>query len=82
MNNSRDITVTLAGALIGGIAGYLFFTEHGRTVRRRIQPALQDLSRELISFQRTALEVAGVASEGWKLLTDALDEGGDSCQVN
>ena len=76
MENSRAIVATVVGAVIGGVAGYLFFTEHGRGVRRQIEPALDDFARELMSFRATVQKAAGVASEGWKLLNDALGEGG------
>ena len=74
MNNSRELAATLVGAVIGGVAGYLFFTEHGRSVRRQIEPALEDFSRELMSFRATVQKAAGVASEGWQLLNDALGD--------
>jgi gas vesicle protein len=74
MNNSRELAATLVGAVIGGMAGYLFFTEHGRTVRRQIEPALDDFAHELMSFRTTVQKATGVASEGWKLLNDALGE--------
>ena len=73
-NNSRAIAAAVTGAVIGGVAGYMFFTEHGRRVRRAIEPALDDISRELNSFRSTLQRAAGVASEGWKLLNDALGE--------
>jgi gas vesicle protein len=76
MNNSREMTATIVGALIGGVAGYLFFTERGRSVRRQIEPALEDFSRELMSFRNTVQDAAGVAGESWKLLNDALGEAG------
>jgi len=75
MNNSRAIAATLVGAVIGGMAGYLFFTEHGRRVRRQIEPALDDFARELMSFRTTVQKAAGVANEGWQLLNQALGEG-------
>ena len=76
MNNSRDMAVVMGGAIIGGVAGYLFFTERGRSVRRQIEPALKDFSRELTSFRSMVQKSAGTASEGWRLLTDALGERG------
>jgi gas vesicle protein len=76
MNNSRAVAATIVGAVIGGVAGYLFFTEHGRRVRRQIEPALDDFARELMSFRSTVQKAAGVANEGWKLLNDALGESG------
>ena len=74
MNTSREMTATLAGAVIGGIAGFLFFTERGRSIRRQIEPALDDFSRELMSFRTTVQKATGVASEGWKLLNEALGD--------
>ena len=74
MNNSREMAATLVGAVIGGVAGYLFFTERGRSVRRQIEPAIDDFSRELMSFRATVQKASGVANEGWKLLNEALGE--------
>jgi hypothetical protein len=78
MDNSRAMAATIVGAVIGGIAGYLFFTERGRYVRRQIEPALEDFTRELMSFRATVQKAAGVASEGWKLLNDALGDRGET----
>jgi gas vesicle protein len=74
VDNSRALAATVVGAIIGGVAGYLFFTEHGRGVRRSIEPALEDVARELNSFRATLQKAAGVASEGWKLLNETLGE--------
>jgi gas vesicle protein len=76
MNNSRAVAATIVGAVIGGVAGYLFFTDHGRRLRREFEPALDEFARELMSFRATVQKAAGVANEGWKLLNDALGEGG------
>ena len=78
MDNSRAVSATLVGAVIGGVAGYLFFTDHGRSVRRQFEPALDDFARELMSFRSTVQKAAGVANEGWKLLNEALGEGGQA----
>lgn len=75
MINSRAVAATLVGAVIGGVTGYLFFTEQGRAMRRQLEPTLDDFARELMSFRSTVQKAAGVASEGWKLLNDALGEG-------
>ncbi len=75
-DNSRAVAATIAGAVIGGLAGYLFFTERGRAIRRSIEPALEDIARELNSFRGTVQKAAGVANEGWKLLNEAMGEGG------
>ena len=76
MDNSRAITATIVGAVVGGVAGYLFFTDHGRSVRRQIEPALEDFSRELDSFRITVQKATSVAGDGWRLLNEALGDGG------
>jgi len=75
-DKSRAIAASMVGAVLGALAGYVFFTEHGRWLRRRIEPALDDFSRELSQFRGTVQQAAGVASDGWKLLNEALGESG------
>ena len=72
----KAVAATIVGAVIGGVAGYLFFTDRGRQLRRQIEPAIEDIVRELSSFRGTVQRAAGVANESWKLLNDALGEGG------
>lgn len=75
--NARVWMAALGGAAIGAIAGYLFFTEEGRTFRRQLEPALDDIARELNSFRHTVEKAARVAGEGWKLLEEAMGEAGE-----
>ncbi len=75
MNNSREMAATIVGAVLGGIAGYLFFTEHGKRLRRELEPALEDFSRELVSLRSTLQKAAEVANEGRQLLDEALGDG-------
>jgi len=74
VDNSRALTVTLIGAVVGGFAGFLFFTDQGRRLRRQLEPALDDVARELSQFRCTVQKAAGVANEGWRLLNDAIGE--------
>jgi hypothetical protein len=76
--NSRAVAATIAGAAIGGVAGYLFFTERGRELKRQIEPALENFSRELDNFRSTFQKAASVANEGWKLLNEAMEPGPSS----
>ena len=76
MGNSRAVMASVVGAAIGGIAGYLLFTEEGRRMRRDLEPAIDDFARELNSFRHTVTKAAGVASEGWKLLNEAMGDSG------
>jgi hypothetical protein len=74
MDNSRAVAASVMGAVIGGVAAYLFFTDHGRALRRQLEPALDDFSRELSSFRSSIQKAAGVATESWALLNEALGE--------
>jgi len=74
-DNSRAIALTIAGAVIGGVAGYILFTERGRELRRQFEPALDNFARELNSFRVTIEKAAGVATEGWKVLNEAMESG-------
>ena len=76
MNDNQAVAATIVGAVVGAVAGYLFFTERGRAIRRQIEPALEDLARELNSFRGTVHRAAGVATEGWKLLNEVVGEAG------
>jgi len=76
--NSRTMAATVVGAVLGGVAGYLFFTDTGRAMRRQLEPAIEDFARELSSFRGTIQKAAGVATEGWKLLNEAVGETGNA----
>lgn len=64
----------LTGATIGGLAGYLMFTEDGRRVRRQLEPALDDFIREVQRLSATVNRARSVASEGWRVLNQAAGE--------
>ena len=80
MGNSRAMAAAMVGAVVGGLAGYLFFTEDGRRLRRHLEPTLEDLARELNSFRATVNKAAGVANEGWQLLNEAMGDSGQAAQ--
>ncbi len=74
MVNTQAITASFVGAVIGGVVGYLVLTEDGRTLRREVAPALEDLVEELTGLRSTVQKVAGMASDSWRQLTDSLGE--------
>jgi hypothetical protein len=76
------MVATIAGAVLGGAAGYLFFTERGRALRRQFEPALDDFARELISFRQTVEKTAGIATQGWGMLNEAMDSGSQSSRYS
>jgi hypothetical protein len=72
--SNRALIAATVGAVAGGIAGYMLFTERGRELRRRLEPAIEDLARELVHLRGTVNRAMGVASEGWAVLNDTLGE--------
>ncbi len=73
---SQACVVSCIGAGVGAAVAYMFFTDHGRQLRRSLEPALEDFARELNHFRGTVAKAAGVAGEGWKLLNEAIGETG------
>ena len=71
MNERTAVTAgALVGALIGGAAGYLFFTNRGRQFRDRLEPAMADLRREFARFQGTMEQVGRMANEGIRVVQE------------
>ncbi|HSP92880.1 MAG TPA: YtxH domain-containing protein [Vicinamibacterales bacterium] len=52
------------GALIGGVAGYLFLTDDGRRLRERLEPGMDDLLREMRHLRSAAEKARMAAVEG------------------
>lgn len=67
---SRVMTGAVIGALAGAAVSYLFFTERGRFVRDRIEPAIDDVMREFMRFRGTLEKVGGMAHEGLRALNE------------
>lgn len=67
-DQSRVIYGAVLGAICGAAAGYLFFTEGGRTVRDRLEPAVDDLRREFTRFQKTIEKVGDLATDGIRVM--------------
>jgi len=53
----------LAGAVVGGALGYLYLTDRGREMREDVEPALNDLLRELGKAWETAEQARATISE-------------------
>ena len=71
---SQAIAAAMVGGVVGAVAGYMFFTEQGRAWRRQLEPAIEDMARELAQFRGTLSRAMGVANDGWKVLNEALGE--------
>jgi gas vesicle protein len=60
----------LVGALIGSVASYLFCTTSGRTLRDRLEPAVDELRHDFQRFQRTIEKIGDMASEGLRVVQE------------
>jgi len=63
-DRSRVLMSACLGALIGGVAGYLFLTEDGRRLRERLEPGMDDLLREIRHLRSAAEKARLAAAEG------------------
>jgi hypothetical protein len=52
------------------VAGYLFFTDRGREMRERIEPAVDEMKREFARFQRTIEKVGEMANDGLRVMNE------------
>ena len=58
------------GALVGAASTYLFFSEAGRGMRDRLEPAVDDLMREFQRFRRTLEKVGDMANDGLRAFNE------------
>ena len=73
-DRQKAIVAATVGAVAGGIAGYMLFTERGRELRRKLEPALEDFAHELVQLRGTVNRAVGVASQGWNVINEAIGE--------
>ena len=67
---SRVLVATFLGAVVGGVWGWLYMTDHGRRVRDQIEPKLDDFMTELTHVRGTVEKARTAATEGWRSLND------------
>ena len=71
MNESRATTAgALIGAVVGAAVGYLFFTERGKQMRERLEPAVEDLRTEFARFQKTVERLGEMANDGLRAVNE------------
>ena len=63
-DRARVLMSACLGALIGGVAGYLFLTDDGRRLRERLEPGMDDLLREMRHLRSAAEKARMAAVEG------------------
>ena len=66
----RDRTAVLlgltAGAIVGGVAGWLYLTEGGRRVRERLEPQIDQIAERAGVLRDSALRAQRAAAESWR----------------
>jgi gas vesicle protein len=60
----------IVGAVIGAAASYLFFTPAGKQVRDRLEPAVDDMRREFVRFQKTVEKLGDMANDGIRVVNE------------
>ena len=71
MDESRVMVAgAIVGALIGACASYLFFTDAGKRMRDRLEPAVDDLRKEFARFQKTIEKVGEMANDGIRAVNE------------
>ncbi len=68
-DQGRVMLAMVGGAVVGGIAGYLYLTDGGRRFRGQLEPRLDDALREIRRLRQTVTKAQAVAAEGWRSLT-------------
>lgn len=67
---TRVMSAAVLGAICGAAVGYLFFTDQGKAVRDRLEPAIDDLRREFMKFQGTIEKVGALANDGMRVMDE------------
>jgi gas vesicle protein len=71
VNQSRIVIIgAVVGATIGAAATYLFYTDAGKHVRERLEPAVDDLRREFARFQKTIEKLGEMANDGLRVVNE------------
>lgn len=62
------------GAVIGGLAGYLLFTESGREIRSQLEPRVEELATELQRLATTFDRTRKAVADGWQTFSQAVND--------
>jgi gas vesicle protein len=62
------------GAILGGVAGYLLFTERGRQMREELEPRLEELLGEVDKLRTTFERTRSAVSEGLESFNQLVNE--------
>lgn len=71
-DRSRIALTVLGGAVLGGVVGYLYLTEDGRQLRRRLEPSLDGVLDEVRTLGTAVEHARQAAAEGWRTVSDVI----------
>jgi gas vesicle protein len=66
----RDRTAVLlgltAGAVVGGVAGWLYLTEGGRRLREQLEPQIGEIAERAGALRASAQRAQRAAADSWR----------------
>lgn len=74
-DRTRVVLSAFAGALVGAVAGYLYFTDRGKQLMASWEPKLDHAMREMGHLRETVTKAQAVASEGWRSISQITNSG-------
>lgn len=77
-DNHQVSWAVIAGAALGGLIGFLFFTDRGRHLRARIEPAIDDLLEQAHGWRGAIEKVTAFAKDSGVMAGDAPPAAGPS----
>jgi hypothetical protein len=69
-DRTRVLVATVAGAVAGGVFGFLYLTEAGRRFRDRVEPGIDEFVAEVRRLKRTVEKARAAADESWRTLQE------------
>ena len=69
-DRSRVLTAACVGAVVGGLWGWLYLTENGGAVRRRVGPSLDRLPDDINAVRATADKASAALADVRNILED------------
>jgi gas vesicle protein len=75
-DRTKIMVSALAGALGGAVAGYLFLTKQGESLREQVGPGLEDVIGRLQDLQASVQHARGVADQSWSAIRDITRDTG------